>query len=240
MHFTVNNRTFLFCAHSGHVRAVLASSQPTDPELRLRHTAPASHSPRDLEELQHTSSPIPDHRTLIHISYRSTHLTPHSHALDVGAACLTYQRLLVNSYCTSDLCRPRGRARPPSASCDRRTFALTRSGAGIDLPGRCHSKMSDPADAWFPRPSTPPDTRRQKDDTHHGFPRPRAYCAFRTHTDDNSRRAPPASSAWCDLCVQPASCAWCDKEELQHTSFLLMTMPGWTCMHTLATRATQP
>ena len=27
--------------------------------------------------------------------------------------------------------------------------------------------MSDQADAWFPRPSTPPATRRQKDDTHH-------------------------------------------------------------------------
>jgi len=50
------------------------------------------------------------------------------------------------------------------------------------LPGCCHSKMSDPTDAWFPRPSTLPATRRQKDDTHHGLPHPRAYCA-RTHTD---------------------------------------------------------
>jgi hypothetical protein len=51
----------------------------------------------------------------------------------------------VNTYRTSDLCRPRGRARPPSASCDRRAFALTRSGAGVDLPGfgRDSSDMSD-------------------------------------------------------------------------------------------------
>jgi hypothetical protein len=27
---------------------------------------------------------------------------------------------------------------------------------------------------------------------------------------------------------------WCDKEELQHTSFLLMTMPGWTFMNMYA------
>jgi len=53
------------------------------------------------------------------------------------------------------------------------------------LPGRGHTKMSDQADAWFPRPSTPPATRRQKDDMHHGLPRQRAYCACRTHTDAN-------------------------------------------------------
>jgi hypothetical protein len=76
---------------------------------------------------------------------------------------------LVNSYCTSDLCRPRERTRPPSASCDWRVFD--------------HSKMSDLAAAWFPLPSTPPATSRQKNDTHHGLLRPRAYCASRTHTD---------------------------------------------------------
>mgnify|MGYP000657389161 CR=1 FL=1 len=92
-----------------------------------------------------------------------------THTLVVGDACLVYQRLLVNSYCTSDLCRPRERTRPPSASCDWRVFD--------------HSKMSDPAAAWFPLPSTPPATSRQKNDTHHGLLRPRAYCASRTHTD---------------------------------------------------------
>jgi hypothetical protein len=61
-----------------------------------------------------------------------THTT-FTHALEVGDACLAYQRLLVNSYYTSDLCRPRGRARPPSASCDLCAFALTRSGDSIDL-----------------------------------------------------------------------------------------------------------
>jgi hypothetical protein len=54
----------------------------------------------------------------------------------------------VNTYGPSDLCRPRGRARPPSASCDRRDFALTRSGAVVDLPGfgRGRSDMSDRED----------------------------------------------------------------------------------------------
>ena len=67
-----------------------------------------------------------------HIQFSPQHPT-FTHALEVGDACLAYQRLLVNSYCTFDPCRPRGRARPPSASCDRRTFALTSSGVCIDL-----------------------------------------------------------------------------------------------------------
>jgi hypothetical protein len=59
---------------------------------------------------------------------------PHTHPLDVPAR-LVYQRILVNTYRTSDLCRPRGRVCPPSDSCDRGAFALTRSGACIDLTG---------------------------------------------------------------------------------------------------------
>ncbi len=39
---------------------------------------------------------------------------PHTRPLDVLAR-LVYQRILVNTYRTSDLCRPPGRARPPSA-----------------------------------------------------------------------------------------------------------------------------
>ena len=78
----------------------------------------------------------------------------HSHTRppDVHAH-LVYQRLLANTYRTSDLCRPRARARPTSASGDRRAFALTRSGAGVDLPGfgRCDSDMSDQADALADR-----------------------------------------------------------------------------------------
>jgi hypothetical protein len=31
-----------------------------------------------------------------------------------------------------------------------------------------------------------------------------------------------------------ATCAWCDKEEPQHPSFLLMTMPGWTFINVYA------
>ena len=61
---------------------------------------------------------------------------PHTLPPDVLAR-LVYQRILapVNTYRTSDLCRPPGRARPPSAYRDRRVFALTPSGAGVDLPG---------------------------------------------------------------------------------------------------------
>jgi len=96
-----------------------------------------------------------------------SHLSPQHHTppLDRGAA-VEYQGPLVNPYCTSDLCRPRGLARPPSASCDRRAFG--------------HSTMSDPADAWFPRPRTLPAPSRKKDATHHGLLRPRAS---HTHTD---------------------------------------------------------
>jgi hypothetical protein len=38
---------------------------------------------------------------------------PHTRPLDVPAR-LVYHRILVNTYRSSDLCRPRGRARPPS------------------------------------------------------------------------------------------------------------------------------
>jgi len=59
----------------------------------------------------------------------------------------------VNTYCTSDLCRPRGRARPTSASWDQCAFTLTRSGASVDLPGfgRVRSDMSDQAVAQAAR-----------------------------------------------------------------------------------------
>jgi hypothetical protein len=58
-------------------------------------------------------------------------------------ARLVYQRLLANTYRTSDLCRPPGRARPPSDYRDRRVFALTRSGAGVDLPGFGRGRKDD-------------------------------------------------------------------------------------------------
>jgi hypothetical protein len=72
---------------------------------------------------------------------------PNTRPPDVPAR-LVYQRILVNTYCTSDLCRPRRRARPPSDPCDWRAFALTCSGAGVDLPGfgRGRSDMSDRED----------------------------------------------------------------------------------------------
>jgi hypothetical protein len=96
---------------------------------------------------------------------------PHTRPLDVPAR-LMYQRILVNTYRTSDLCRPRGRARPPSASCDRRAFALTHSGAGVDLPGfgRVRSDMSDREDdALAARGALGSCARRtaDRDDDHH-------------------------------------------------------------------------
>jgi hypothetical protein len=85
----------------------------------------------------------------------------HTRPPDVPARLQLYQRLLVNTYCTFDLCRPRGRARPTSASCDRRAFALTRIGAGVDLPGygSGRSDMSAQEDAqgsWCSRRSRTP------------------------------------------------------------------------------------
>ena len=67
----------------------------------------------------------------------AAHFFPHTrpqdtHALEVGDACLECQGSLVNTYCTSAVYRPRGRARPPSAYCDLRTFSLTRSDAGLE------------------------------------------------------------------------------------------------------------
>jgi hypothetical protein len=118
-----------------------------------------------------------------------SHLSPQHHTppLDRGAA-VEYQGPLVNPYCTSDLCRPRGLARPPSASCDRCAFG--------------HSTMSDPADAWFPRPRTPPAPSRKKDATYHGLLRPRLLRLSHTYGCHNSRRSASASYAWCDLCDQ--------------------------------------
>ena len=134
-------------------------------------------------------------RTAVHIFPHTrppdthSHLSPQHHTppLDRGAA-VEYQGPLVNPYCTSDLCRPRGLARPPSASCDRRAFG--------------HSTMSDPADAWFPRPRTPPAPSRKKDATYHGLLRPRLLRLSHTYGCHNSRRSASASYAWCDLCDQ--------------------------------------
>ena len=73
---------------------------------------------------------------------------PHTRPPDVHAP-LVYQRLLANTYRTSDLCRPCARTHPPSVSGDLRAFAITSSGAGVDLPGfgRDRSDMSDQEDA---------------------------------------------------------------------------------------------
>jgi hypothetical protein len=72
----------------------------------------------------------------------------HPHTRPDVHAPLVYHRPLENTYRTSDLCRPKARARPPGVPGDRRVFALTCSGAGVDLPGfgRGRSDMSDQED----------------------------------------------------------------------------------------------
>jgi hypothetical protein len=69
----------------------------------------------------------------------------HTRPPDAVPARLAYQRPLVNTYCMFDLrshLRARHRLGP------RRAFTVTRSGAGIDLPGFGHgrSDMSDHED----------------------------------------------------------------------------------------------
>jgi hypothetical protein len=96
---------------------------------------------------------------------------PHTRPPDVPAR-LVYQRILVNTCRTSDLCRPRGRAHPPSDSCASRAFALTCGGAGVDLPGfgRGRSDMSDREDnVLAARGTLGSRTRRSADidDDHH-------------------------------------------------------------------------
>ena len=173
--------------------------------------------------MQYTSFPIHDHQTHMNtLLTAAPHIHPHA-TLAVGDACLVYQGLLVNSYCTSDLCRLPGLARPPSASCDRRAFG--------------HSTMSDPADAWFPRPRTPPALSRHKDQ--------RAHCASCTNTDATipgallMQAASGATSA-------RSSCKlrWCDKEEAA-AHFFPPDDDAWLDIHQhvctpIATRATQP
>ena len=54
--------------------------------------------------------------------------------------------------------------------------------------------MSDPTDAWFPRSSTLPATRRQKDDTHHGLPRcPLTFSLIQEDCVSALRRYTPAT-----------------------------------------------
>jgi hypothetical protein len=106
-----------------------------------------------------------------------------AHFLSTG---LAYQRSLVNTYCTSDLCRPMARkgshrrhnvhtaiqhrfsARPRPRACQgdhqrdhRCVLVLTRSGAGANLPG-LHREMSgdESGRARSPRRTSP---RRRRD-----------------------------------------------------------------------------
>ncbi len=68
----------------------------------------------------------------------------HTRPSDAVPARLAYQRPLVNTYRMFDLCRPRHRL----GNRGSRAFTVTRSGAGIDLPGFEHSSsdMSDHED----------------------------------------------------------------------------------------------
>ena len=121
---------------------------------------------------------------------------PHTLPPDVPAR-LVYQRILVNTYSTSDLCRPRGRAHPPSAYCDRHVFALTRSGAGVDLPGSGHGSIDmcdgedDAQAARGALGSCAPRTADRDDDSHRpwlksDFPSDDAafeHCRVKSHED---------------------------------------------------------
>jgi hypothetical protein len=118
---------------------------------------------------------------------------PHTRPPDVPAR-LAYQRLLMNTYRISDLCRPR--ARPVLA--ERRVFALTRSGAGVDLPGfgRGRSDMSDrDDDGPAARGALGSRARRtaEREDAHH---RPWRTSDF--PSDDAAFRGNRRS--WCQTC----------------------------------------
>jgi hypothetical protein len=78
-----------------------------------------------------------DHFTLHPCVAAACHLI-HTRPPDIHVACLAYQRSLSNTYFSLGLSRPRSRNR-------LRALAITRSGAGIDLPGFGHD-MSDRED----------------------------------------------------------------------------------------------
>jgi hypothetical protein len=54
----------------------------------------------------------------------------------------------MNTYCIFDLCRPQWQTRHRQGNQGRRAFPVTRSGAGVDLPGvgRGRTDMSDQED----------------------------------------------------------------------------------------------
>jgi hypothetical protein len=68
-----------------------------------------------------------------------------------------------------------------------------------------------------------------------GFYAQRILRLSHTYGCHNSRRAAHASCAWCDLCPQLLQAAHgATKKKPQHTSFLLMPMPGWTFINMYA------
>ena len=99
--------------------------------------------------------------------------------------------------------------------------------------GRCHLLEAGLWSLWMPPLLRYPSHQVTKSPA---GTRTSAYTALLAHI-----RMPqfPARSL-CKLRVvrplraAPATCAWCDKEEPQHPSFLLMTMPGWTFINVYA------
>jgi hypothetical protein len=69
---------------------------------------------------------------------------PHTRPPDIPAR-IAHQGSLSNTYCTSDLCRPSLRARQGDQYYARshHALALTRSCAGVDLPGTRHDMSDD-------------------------------------------------------------------------------------------------
>jgi hypothetical protein len=135
--FSILQHTHAFrCSSPGQVSVYLAS-QPT--VTGPVNTARISYLGCTLQTVRLNDDCRPHPTTVAAAPYY-----PHTRPPDVPAR-LVYQSLLVNTYSTSDLRRPPGRARPPSDYRNSLTFALTRSGAGVDLPGfgRGRSDMSD-------------------------------------------------------------------------------------------------
>ena len=113
------------CRHPGPASVYLAS-QPTVPPGTV-NTARISYHGCALRPARLNADCRPHPTTVAAAPHY-----PHTRPPDVPAR-LVYQGLLVTTYCTSDLCRPRARVRQPRD--DRVAFPLTRSGAGVDLPG---------------------------------------------------------------------------------------------------------
>jgi hypothetical protein len=82
-----------------------------------------------------------DRHTLHPCVVAACHLI-HTRPPDIHVACLAYQKSLSNTYCSLGLRRPRSCNSERQGARSHRALALTRSGAGVDIPG-IRRNMSD-------------------------------------------------------------------------------------------------